>query len=98
MCLINYETNQSLTWRGSIAIANAIASSKFEIIDIESDLAVKSMTIKEIFILLQKLNSEFKRISYWNKFLPKEFTQIQGFPRSKYTVNQVKVNQIKKYN
>ena len=56
------------------------------------------MTIKEIFILLQKLNSGFKRISYWNKFLPKEFTQIQGFPRSKYTVNQVKVNQIKKYN
>ena len=98
MCLISYETNQSLTWWDGIAIANAIASSKFEIIDIESDLAVKSMTIKEIFILLQKLNSGFKRISYWNKFLPKEFTQIQGFPRSKYTVNQVKVNQIKKYN
>lgn len=82
MCLINYETNHLLTWWDSIAITNAIGNSKFEIIDIESDLAVKSLTIKEIFILLQKLNSGFKGISYWNKFLPKEFTQIQGFPRS----------------
>ena len=48
MCLINYETNHLLTWWDSIAITNAIGNSKFEIIDIESDLAVKSLTIKEI--------------------------------------------------
>ena len=70
-----------MTWWNSIAITDAIGNSKFEITDIESDdiESDESLSIKEITILLQKLNSEFQRTSYRNKYLSKEFTQIQDF-------------------
>ena len=70
-----------MTWWNSIAITDAIGNSKFEITDIESDdiESDESLSIKEITILLQKLNSEFQKTSYLNKYLSKEFTQIQYF-------------------
>ena len=80
MTLINCEVNLILTWSSnSVLIATGFPNQAaiFEINDTKLYVSVVTLSTQENTKLLQQLNSGFKRVINWNKYLskPELFTQ-----------------------
>ena len=71
MRLINCEVSLILTWLSTCAISNSTVEAKFEITDTKLYVPVVTLSTKDNAKLLEQLNSGFKRIVYWNKYLSK---------------------------
>ena len=74
MPLINCEINITLTWSVNCVIVStniANQNATFEITDTKSYVPVVTLSIQDNSKLLQQLNSGFKRVINWNKYLSK---------------------------
>ena len=71
MPLINSEVNFILTWSSTCVITNSTDAGTFEITDTKLYDPVVTLSTKENAKLLQQLQSGFKRVSSWNKYLSK---------------------------
>ena len=71
MPLINCEVNLILRWSSTCVITNSIGAGRFEITDTKLYVPVVTLSTKENATLLQQLNSGFKRVINWNKYLSK---------------------------
>ena len=74
MPLINCQVNLILTWSSTSVIVstnNANQNATFTIINTKLYVPVVTLSTKENAKLLQQLNSVFKRVIKWNKYLSK---------------------------
>ena len=72
MPLINSEVNLTLTWSSTCVITNSTGAETFEITDTKLYVpVVLTLSTKENAKLLQQLESGFKRVINWNKYLSK---------------------------
>ena len=71
MPLINCEVNLILTWSSTCVITSPTGAGTFAITDTKLYVPVVTLSTKENAKLLQQLNSGFKRIINWNKYLSK---------------------------
>ena len=74
MPLINCEVNLILTWSSTCAIASVIVANQaatFAITDTKLYIPVVTLSTQENTKFLQQLNSGFKRVINWNKYLSK---------------------------
>ena len=74
MPLINCEVNLILTWSSTCAIASVIIANQaatFAITDTRLYVPVVTLSTQENTKFLQQLNSGFKRVINWNKYLSK---------------------------
>ena len=81
MPLINYEICLQLKWSKScILVAGTAAnqSPEFKITDTKLYLPVITLPTQDNIILLQQLESGFKRTNNWNKYLPKTTDQARN--------------------
>ena len=72
MPLINCEVNLILTWSSTCVIVstnNANENATFTITNTKRYVPVVTLSTKENAKLLQQLNSGFKRLINWNKYL-----------------------------
>ena len=74
MPLINCEVNLILTWSSTCVIASVIVANQaatFAITDTKPYVPVVTLSTQENTKFLQQLNSGFKRVINWNKYLSK---------------------------
>ena len=74
MPLINCEVNLILTWSSTCVIASVIVANQaatFAITDTKLYVPVVTLSTQENTKFLQQLNSGFKRVINWNKYLSK---------------------------
>ena len=74
MPLINYEINLMLTWSSSCNIVSANVANKnaaFAITDTKLYVPVVNLSTQDNAKLLEQLNSGFKRVINWDKYLSK---------------------------
>ena len=71
MPLINCEVNLILTWSSTCVITNSNGAGTFAITDTKLYLPVVTLSTQERTKLLQQLQSGFKRVINWNKYLYK---------------------------
>ena len=74
MSLINCEVNLILTWSSTCVIASVVVANqaaKFAITDTKLYVPVVTLSTQENTKFLQQLNSGFKRVINWNKYLSK---------------------------
>ena len=71
MPLINCQVNLILTWSSTCVITNSTGAGRFEITDTRIYLPVATLSTQENTKLLQQLESGFKRVINWNKYLSK---------------------------
>ena len=74
MSLINCELNLILTWSTTCVIVSTNVANKnttFEITDTKLYVPVVTLSTQDNSKLLQQLNSGFKRVINWNKYLSK---------------------------
>ena len=74
MPLINCEVNLILTWSSTCVIVSAINANQaatFEITDTKLYVPVVTLSTQENTKFFQQLNSGFKRVINWNKYLSK---------------------------
>ena len=74
MSLINCELNLILTWSTTCVIVSTNVANKnttFEITDTKLYVPVVTLSTQDNSKLLQQLNSRFKRVINWNKYLSK---------------------------
>ena len=71
MPLVNCEVNLILTWSSTCVITNSTGAGRFAITDTKFYVPVVTLSTKENAKLLQQLNSGFKRVINWNKYLSK---------------------------
>ena len=71
MFLINCEVNLILTWSSTCVITNSTGAGRFKIDDTKFYVPVVTLSAQENVKLLQQLNSGFKRVINWNKYLSK---------------------------
>ena len=81
MPLVNCEINLMLTWSSTCVIvstdvANQIAT--FAITDTKLDVPVVTLSTQDNAKLLEQLNSGFKRVVNWNKYLSKPELLVQN--------------------
>ena len=69
--LINCEVSLILTWSSTCVITNSTGERKFEITDTKLYVPVVTLSTQDNEKLLQKLQSNFKRMVNWNKYLSK---------------------------
>ena len=69
--LIDCEINLILTWSPTSVIINSTGEAKFEITDTKLYAPVVTLSTKDNAKLLEQLNSGFKRVINWNKYLSK---------------------------
>ena len=85
MPLINCEVNLILTWSSTCVITNSTGAGRFAITDTKLYVPVVTLSTKENAKLLQQLNSGFKRVINWNKYLSKPELLAQN-PNLNYLV------------
>ena len=81
MPLINCEVNLILTWSSTCVIVStnkANQNATFAITDTKLYVPVVTLSTKEKAKLLQQLNSGFKRVINWNKYLSKPELLLQN--------------------
>ena len=71
MLLINCEVNLILTWSSSRVITNSTDAGTFEITDTKLYVPLVTLSTQDNSKLLQQLNSGFKRVINWKKYLSK---------------------------
>ena len=74
MPLINCKVNLILTWSSACVIASVIVANQaatFAVTDTKLDVPVVTLSTQENTKFPQQLNSGFKRIINWNKYLSK---------------------------
>ena len=71
MPLISCEVNLILTWSSTCVITNSTGAGTFEISDTKVYVPVVTLSTEENAKLLQQLNSGFKRVINWNRYLSK---------------------------
>ena len=71
MSLINCEVSLILTLSSTCVIANSTGAGAFEITDTKLYVPVVTLSRQDNAKLLQQLNSSFKRVGNWNKYLSK---------------------------
>ena len=71
MPLINCEFNLILTWSSTCVITNSAGAGTFEISETKLYVPAVTLSTKENANLLQQLESGFKRVINWNKYLSK---------------------------
>ena len=71
MPLINSEVNLILTWSSTCVITNSAGAGTFEITETKLYVPTVTLSTKENAKLLQQLESGFKRVINWNKYLSK---------------------------
>ena len=71
MPLINCEVNLTLTWSSTCVITTSTGAGTFEIAHAKLYVPVVTLSTQDNSKLLQQLNSGFKRIISWNKYLSK---------------------------
>ena len=71
MPLINCEVNLILMWSSTCVITNSTGAGTFAITDTKLYVSVVTLSTKKNAKLLQQLNSGFKRVINWNKYLSK---------------------------
>ena len=69
--LINREVTLVLTWSSTCVSSNYTDQAKFETTDTKLYVPVVTLSTKDKATLLEQLESGFKRIVNWNKYLPK---------------------------
>ena len=78
MLLINYEINLQLTWSANCIITNSTSAGAFAITNATLYVRVVTLPTQDNTKLLQKVNSGFKRIMNWNKYLTKDPVHTQN--------------------
>ena len=81
MPFINYEINLILTWSTNcVIVSNNVANQNatFEITDTKLYVPVVTLSTQDHSKLLQQLNSGFKRVINWNKYLSKPESLAQN--------------------
>ena len=68
MLLLNCEINLILTWSKKCIISSAAGETKFEITDTKLYVPVATLLTEDNIKLLKQLESDFKRITNWNKY------------------------------
>ena len=71
MPLINCEVNLILTWSSNHVITNSVGGGTFKITDTKCYVPVVTLPTQDNSKLYQQLNSGFKRVITWNKYLSK---------------------------
>ena len=71
MALINCEVSLILIWSPTCVITNSTGQRKFKITDTNLYVPVVILSAKDNEKLLQQLESGFKRVINWNKYLSK---------------------------
>ena len=71
MQLINCEDNLILTCSSTCVITNSTGAGTFKMIDTKLYVPVATLSTQDNSKLLQQLNSGFKRVISWNKYLSK---------------------------
>ena len=71
MPLINCEIILILTWSSTSVITNSTGIGTFAIADARLYVPVVTLSIQNNAKLLEQINSGFKRVVNWNKYLPK---------------------------
>ena len=71
MPLINCEVNLILTWSSTCVVTDSTGAGTFKITDTNLYVPVVTLSTQENAKLLQQLNSGFKRVINWNKYLSK---------------------------
>ena len=71
MALINCEVSLILIWSPTCVITNSTGQRKFKITDTNLYVPVVTLSAKDNEKLLQQLESGFKRVINWNKYLSK---------------------------
>ena len=71
MALINCEVSLILIWSPTCVITNSTGQRKFKITDTNLYVPVVTLSAKDKEKLLQQLESGFKRVINWNKYLSK---------------------------
>ena len=71
MPLINCEIILILTWSSTSVITNSTGIGTFAIRDARLYVPVVTVSIQNNAKLLEQINSGFKRVVNWNKYLPK---------------------------
>ena len=69
--LINCEINLLLTWSSTCVITNSTGAGSFAIIDTKLYVPVVTLSQQDNAKLLEQLQSGFKRVINWNKYLSK---------------------------
>ena len=69
MPLINCDVGLILTWSPNFVITNSTGEGKFKITDTNLYVPVVTLSTKDNEKLLQQLESSFKRVINWNKYL-----------------------------
>ena len=69
--LINCEVNLILTWSPTCVITNSIGKEEFKITNTNLYVPVVTLSTKDNEKLLEQLQSGFKRVINWNKYLSK---------------------------
>ena len=71
MSLINCEVSLVLTWSSTCVISNSTGDGKFEITDTKLYVPVVTLSTKDNAKLLEQLESGFKGVVNWNRYLSK---------------------------
>ena len=69
MPLINCEIHLMLTWSSTCAITNSAGAGSFAITDTKLYVPVVTLSTQDNAKLLEQLQSGFKRVINWNKYL-----------------------------
>ena len=85
MLLSNCEGSLILTWSSTCIISNSTGEAKFEITDAKLYVPVVTLSKKDNAKLLEQLESDFKRVVNWNKYLSKPELLAQN-PNLNYLV------------
>ena len=88
MHLINCDFKLDLTWSSTRVITNSTGAGRFEITDTKVYVPVVTLSTQENTKLLQKLESGFKRVINWNKYLSKPELLAQN-PNFNYLVEPI---------
>ena len=85
MPLINCKVNLILTWSSTCVVTNSTGARRFAITDTKPYVPVITLSTQDNSKLLQQLQSGFKRVVNWNKYLSKPKLLAQN-PNSNHLV------------